>query len=260
MLNLPHDEVHLWTLDSGEVSLLDRETEAAYVDALSETEARRYHRLQISRRKQQYLLGKFFVRQVLSRYRDVDPLRWTFVESSHGKPVLADESAELAFNLSHSRGMFAVAVSSAGVTGVDVEYARRSRRIMALANRHFSAAEIAALKSLEGESQLARFYQLWTLNEAFVKGRGLGLTMPLQDFTFEISDAGKITFAEDQPTTSTQWQFWTLPLASSFDRQAYTASLAVGREGASRQTLYRFEFSMNDEAVEKETVLPLASS
>lgn len=247
MLNLPDKEIHVWYLDAGKVSCLDRQTEEAYSAALSESESRRYQRLQLRRRREQYLLGKYLVRQVLSHYRDIDPLRWQFAETEYGKPFLSGPVAEegqkpLVFNLSHSHDMFVVAVGAKGVLGVDLEFSLRPRRIMALAKRHFSPAEIESLESLGGAAQLARFYQLWTLNEAFVKGRGLGLTMPLQDFTFLISESGRIEFCEPKTVSPGRWSFWTLQLDSRHDGQAYTMSLAadMGTEVAARVSLLEF--------------------
>ena len=259
MLTLQDDVVHLWYFDSGEQSPLDADTEASYIAALSESEAQRYNRLQIRQRQKQYLLGKFLVRQVLSHYREVAPLQWQFVESEHGKPMVTNQSPGLAFNLSHSRGMFTIAVTGSGETGVDVELASRPRRVMALARRHFSQAEIGALEALAEEQRLSRFYQLWTLNEAFVKARGLGLTMPLQDFTFEVSDAGVISLRELNSVMPLNWQFWTMQLEALAGEQHYTVSLAVANDRKVKQSLHVFQFLPGGRPVEKELAVSAVS-
>jgi 4'-phosphopantetheinyl transferase len=74
--------------------------------------------------------------------------------------------------------------------GFDVEEARRPAPLD-LAPRYFSRREIAQLGRLPPARRADRFYALWTFKEAYIKGRGLGLAIPLDSFTVEIAGASR---------------------------------------------------------------------
>lgn len=112
----------------------------------------------------------------------------------HGKPFLALQHAPR-FNLSHSGDWLLVAVCSdpcIAALGVDVEHERgRPIRIMRLARRFFTPAELARLSRLSGEARTRHFYRLWTLKEAWVKAHGLALAPHLGQLCFEPDTAGE---------------------------------------------------------------------
>ncbi|HYY84755.1 MAG TPA: 4'-phosphopantetheinyl transferase superfamily protein, partial [Beijerinckiaceae bacterium] len=62
-----------------------------------------------------------------------------------------------------------------------------------VAAQFFSASEAEALRALPPERQPERFFSIWTLKEAYVKARGLGIAaVPLQDFSFALAADGCI--------------------------------------------------------------------
>jgi 4'-phosphopantetheinyl transferase len=88
--------------------------------------------------------------------------------------------------------------------------------MLALSARFFTSGEHAALQELSGSAQRERFFALWTLKEAWLKARGLGLHIPLDDFSF--SFAGKlpqIGFGPQLDERPEDWQF-RLFVAESF--------------------------------------------
>ncbi|HDI3021939.1 TPA: 4'-phosphopantetheinyl transferase AcpT [Cronobacter turicensis] len=90
---------------------------------------------------------------------------------SHGKPFLPHRP-ELAFNLSHSDGVVALALSDAGAVGCDIERVRPRRSWPSLARAIFSEEEQAMLSALPEEARLPAFWQCWTRREALLKQRG----------------------------------------------------------------------------------------
>jgi 4'-phosphopantetheinyl transferase len=131
-------------------------------------------------------------RIILSRYTGNAPALLSFVTNAYGRPELSTPVGEppLRFNLSHTHGLITVAVCRRFDVGVDVEYApdRPTEDLLGLASRFFSPLEAASLRRLRSERRGRHFLQIWTLKEAYVKARGLGLSMPLDAFWFDLAN------------------------------------------------------------------------
>jgi 4'-phosphopantetheinyl transferase len=115
----------------------------------------------------------------------------------------------LHFNLANTAGLVVCAVSVAhGSIGVDVERIDRTVDFMAVAHRCFSAAEAAAVQALPLAERPRRFFEYWTLKESYVKALGVGLALPLDEFSFTSDDRG-ISIAFDRRTAEdeTRWRF-----------------------------------------------------
>ena len=92
--------------------------------------------------------------------------------------------------------------------GIDVESVGRRVEMLALSRRFFAVSEHAGLEDLGGEEQRERFFTLWTLKEAWLKARGLGLTIPLDDFAFQVEDGPpRISFGPQLDEEPEDWQF-----------------------------------------------------
>ncbi|MBI2567409.1 MAG: 4'-phosphopantetheinyl transferase superfamily protein [Candidatus Schekmanbacteria bacterium] len=178
---------------------------------LSSDERDRRDRFHFQRHRHQFLVSHALVRTTLSRYSHVEPERWEFSTNAHGRPEIAVpcQSPPLRFNLSHTDGLIACAVALAVDVGVDVEDATRSTAVAAIARRSFSPAEVNALEALPGARQTDRFFSLWTLKEAYIKARGLGLALPLDAFTMLVDrgDAPSIQFSAAIADDPGAWGF-----------------------------------------------------
>lgn len=208
-LRLEPHSLHLWLLwsDTVENALLQR-----YQSLLDNAEANRLQRLTPPQLRRQFLLARALVRSTLSRYRDVSPQDWRFVANTHGKPQLIDrQGTGLAFNLSHTKGLLACAVTAGQAVGVDVECTDRRNRVTDVAARFFSSRECQTLSQLSPEQQHDRFFAYWTLKESYIKARGLGLAIPLGRFSFELdAQPGTITLELDPALAdrADHWRFW----------------------------------------------------
>jgi hypothetical protein len=93
---------------------------------------------------------------------------------------------DLRFNISHTDGLIACAVTIGREVGVDVE-TRRPSLLHDVAGRHFAPREVSDLRSLPELEQDRVFFDYWTLKEAYIKARGFGLALPLGDFAFKLN-------------------------------------------------------------------------
>jgi 4'-phosphopantetheinyl transferase len=183
---------------------------AAYASLLNADENARWRRFHYPVDRQRFLVGRAFMRTVLAEcLGDADPATLQFSYTAHGKPELAGPHAgKLHFNLSHTDALLVLAVDHRHAVGVDVEAVTRKVELLALAKRYFAAHEYAGLAELGDAAQRERFFALWTLKEAWLKARGLGLHIPLDDFSFNLDGANpSIEFGPQLNDRAEAWQF-----------------------------------------------------
>jgi 4'-phosphopantetheinyl transferase len=190
----------------------------AYEALLTPEEQERMTRFLFAGDRRRFLITRAHVRTMLSRYAKVNPTDWRFMANVHGRPEILDRPAgvpDLRFNLSHTEGLIACAVTVGREVGVDVEYIDR-RLTHDVAGRFFAPREVVDLRSLPVADQPRVFYDYWTLKEAYIKARGFGLALPLGDFAFHLAPPAPVTITfepslNDDPAT---WQFeqaWPTP-------------------------------------------------
>ena len=205
--------VLVWTAAPDQAEIMERFDR--YRALLTEEEARRAARFVHFKDTALFVLGRTLAKTMLSTYAAVHPRDWCFEIDAHGRPNLAarpDGVPDLRFNLTHTAGLVACAVSVGREVGVDVERIDR-RLVHDVPERYFSEREVADLRALPVDEQETVFFDYWTLKESYIKARGLGLALPLGQFTFHrtADRAPSISFApelRDDPATWQFAQFW----------------------------------------------------
>lgn len=183
-----------------------------YDALMTPDERERHQRFHFEKDRRLFLATRALVRCALSHYADVAPADWRFDRTEHGKPfvVAPEEAPELFFNLSNTPGLVACAVSARSERlGVDVENITRSTDAIEIADRFFSDLEVEALHALPVEQQRKRFFSYWTLKESYIKARGLGLAIPLGQFSFLLDEAPpiRIRFGPEIEDDPRGWRF-----------------------------------------------------
>ncbi|HEX9998329.1 MAG TPA: 4'-phosphopantetheinyl transferase superfamily protein [Abditibacterium sp.] len=123
--------------------------------------------------------GRALLREILSSFVEEPASQLVIASHSGGKPFLPHHPA-WHFNVSHCQNVAFFAVTQGGEIGVDIERVRRDVDIDALAPRLFCAQEQRLLQENE-EDAYALFWEIWTLKEAYLKGTGQGLSVPLPE-------------------------------------------------------------------------------
>jgi 4'-phosphopantetheinyl transferase len=202
--SLTDNAVHVWYI------LAPRKATSAlaarHLNLLSPDERTRHDRFLQEKDRCQFLLGKVLVRTVLSYYLGGDPHAWVFTTNRFGKPILANSPEPMQFNLSHTEGLVACALARNFEVGIDVESIERSAN-MDIARRFFAPAEVAFLENTPEERRQAVFFQFWTLKEAYIKARGQGLSMPLEQFAFRLEEPPRVTFEPAMRDDPEAWRF-----------------------------------------------------
>ncbi|MEO1543694.1 MAG: 4'-phosphopantetheinyl transferase superfamily protein, partial [Pseudomonadota bacterium] len=184
-------DVILWSLV--EVEATD-EVLAPFAKCLSSEEQDRAARFSTLALKRDFVVARCGLRLLLAEATGLPARKITFDYGKHGKPLLAPDGRvdpfDLSFNLSHSKGIAALAIGRSGLVGVDIE-AHRSVKLE-LAKRYFASAEYDALSRLDRCDQERLFFDLWVAKEACLKASGLGVSGGLDAFSFDASSSGAL--------------------------------------------------------------------
>jgi 4'-phosphopantetheinyl transferase len=181
---------------------------------LSQDETARLQRFRSGAAGEQFLVARALLRTALSTYEDIAPAEWHFTTNSYVKPYISgpDCLRNLYFNLSHTEGLVACAISRDHEIGIDVECTRREAGRLLSDPRLFTPRERAVLAQLPEPDKGQHFFSLWTLKEAYVKARGMGLALPLDAFGFSFeygcSATPHINFSPCCTDMPEQWHFF----------------------------------------------------
>jgi len=112
--------------------------------------------------------------------------------------------------------------------GIDLERIRFDLAVAEIAERFFSRREVAILRTLATDAQRQAFFRYWTRKEAYIKARGEGLSLPLDQFDLSLApgepNAGLDT--QRDPTEASRWSVQDLSPGPG-----YVAALAAEGHG-----------------------------
>ena len=207
---------YAWPADLSEAG-----AEAACAVLLSREERERAARFRFDRHRREYLASHALARNALSHAHPLPPHAWSYSVNAYGKPTPIPECG-LRFNQSNSVELAVCLVASpatpsgAGTgaeagpeVGVDVEAFQRAEELVPLAPKVFSLAEQEQLNALPAAERPHRALSLWTLKEAYIKARGMGFALPLENISFVFERDGEIRLeandgVDDEPG---RWRF-----------------------------------------------------
>ena len=171
-------ECHVWWADPEAMPL---ETLLGVLDGNELKRAASYRREPDRRR---FLTASWLLRTVAGAQLGIRPEKVPIerrcgkagCDKLHGRPFILTGDA-LHASISHSGGRVAVALTTAGPVGVDVEELPTAP-VGELVRCALSQAEQAVLYSLPERDQQAGFARMWVCKEAVLKATGHGLRIP----------------------------------------------------------------------------------
>ncbi|MEF3129724.1 4'-phosphopantetheinyl transferase family protein [Rhizobium leguminosarum] len=192
-------------------------------NVLNEEERQRARRFVFDRDRDMYVFSHGLLRLLLARYMVADPRELTFASAPGGRPELVSpSSAPIRFNLSHTDGLVGCILTQKADCGLDVEQIGRVdyRHLVPTA---LAPEERSALLGLAEADRPDRFCEIWTLKEAYLKGRGLGISYPIRNISFSGFDGNRrCRVVGDERDDGSTWHFWSRTFAG-----AYSAAAAV---------------------------------
>lgn len=222
-LALGTHEVHLWrsTLDlpPSRVETLER--------TLAADERQRASQFRFPTDRARFIVARGILRALLGRYLGKEPYTLQFTYNAYGKPALAEESERrpLLFNVTHVQGMALYAFTDIGDIGIDIEQITTAvQDYEHIASRFFSPAEMEELHTVPVERRQEAFLNCWTRKEAYIKARGLGLSLVLSQFDVSLTPgaAAKLLATREMGQEASWWSLHELAPGPG-----YVAALAV---------------------------------
>jgi 4'-phosphopantetheinyl transferase len=180
---------------------------ARAVELLSSDERARFDRFVFSRDRRDFAAAHALLRCALATHGGLLPSSWIFLNDCRGKPFLAPGQPKYEFNIAHTTGLVACALTKIGNVGIDVESVDRVVNSEEIARTYFSDREVMALQECKGVEHRTRFVELWTLKEAYLKAIGTGLSDRLNNFSFELIGPSGLRFNSLSEKGHVNWHF-----------------------------------------------------
>lgn len=178
---------------------------------LSSDEQARRERFRFQIDREIFASSRVLLRTVLSRYAPIPPVAWRFDVDAYGKPEIANRLSgqRLRFSLSHTRGLVGCAVTWVHDLGLDIEKHKPEYPDRGVMRQCYSEREMAVVLAAAGPEQSRLFLQFWTLKEAYLKARGVGLYGDLRAFEFDLaaSTSPSIRATDAAASSATGWHF-----------------------------------------------------
>jgi 4'-phosphopantetheinyl transferase len=211
-------DTHVWRID------LSVSIGAEWESLLSEDEHHRAERFRFDRDRRRFMVGRSALRSILARYLLIDPAELIFQVNAFGKPYLRDHGCSLRFNLSHSHELALLAVAAGREVGIGIEFIRANVSPDEVAQNFFSLGEMRQLRSIDAEFRRTALFDCWTRKAAYIKARGQGMFMPLDQFdvAFGVDEPPALLANHLEPSEVSRWSFRQL-----FPGDNYAATVVV---------------------------------
>jgi 4'-phosphopantetheinyl transferase len=218
-LELGVDQVHVWQAN------LDEHEAASLRLLLAADEISRADRFHFAKDRDHFIVARALLRKLLAAYLGTDAAALRFTYAEKGKPSLVDSRPDAVnFNLAHSHGRALYAFSRRREVGVDLEFIREDLESEKIADRFFSRAEVEALELVPLELRKQAFFECWTRKEAYIKARGDGLSLPLDEFDVSLGPGEPAALLRNHKSPA-EVERWTM--RSLVAPSGYVAALVV---------------------------------
>ncbi len=163
-------------------------SEILFSSHLTVDEVERCNKFRFHKDRIRFSVGRYVVRRLLRSYLAGDHTIIEFQFNAYGKPNV-DHICGVKFNISHSGKYLLIGVGREYELGVDTEVYNSTIDHLDLGKSVFSQEEQRALSQLPLEERIHGFYRCWSMKESFIKAIGLGLQLPLDQFTVDLAVA-----------------------------------------------------------------------
>ena len=161
-------------------------SDVLFASYLTAYEVERCNKFRFHKDRIRFSVGRYMVRRLLRRYVRNSNSIIEFQFNEYGKPNV-DHLCDTKFNISHSGKYLLIGMGGKYEVGVDTEVYNATIDHLDLAKSVFSVEEQSTLANLSNSQRIHGFYRCWSMKESFIKSIGLGLQLPLDQFTVDLS-------------------------------------------------------------------------
>ena len=167
-------------IKKGEVLILVFEIDSTqekwsdYDTILSKNEKNKAHEFQHQDDKLSFTKCRSILRSTLSKWLNCNPNEINIIHRENGKPYL-EHSKVIEFNITHTKGLAAIAFSIDSEVGIDVENLNREINLDQVAKKVFTTSEQSLINANNQNDKKKTFFRLWTSKESYLKATGQGL-------------------------------------------------------------------------------------
>ena len=214
-----------------------------YHSILSEDEKARAARFHFPKDQVSFTVTRGYLRNFLAKYLNIDPCLVSFTYNEFGKPSLCHQThsqdVPIKFNLSHAGDYLAIAITQGIDVGIDIEKIDTTIAYKDIAQNFFSNAELNEINRQLPDQQIKHFFYCWTRKEAYIKGHGMGLSMPLKSFDVSTCNTQQPILLTTRHDTSSNEQ-WVIHHLNT--PEPYVGAVSVNHQTAQLFFLNEAEF------------------
>lgn len=177
-----HGHVHIWLISFEKLASKYDD----FYSMLSSDEIERAHQFHFAKDRNSFVITRGALKTLISRYLSIKLDQISFQYNKYGKPALLIEDCDFEFNVSHSGDYGLIAIGRNNALGVDIEEIKKDMDLMEMAQQIFSDSEYQQLIQLPETERFQAFFSGWTRKEAYIKGDGKGLSIPLKSFNVSL--------------------------------------------------------------------------
>jgi 4'-phosphopantetheinyl transferase len=228
---LADDEIRIWRVTPDSAT---SDSERLWL-VLSSDERQRADQFHFEADRWRYIVGRGFLRLLVGEILNLSGSVLRFDYGEFGKPrLIKSQEQGVRFSISHSGELMLIAVTKGRAVGVDVERVRADFDFDEVAPHFFSTSEFKSLALLTGPSRHEAFFTCWTRKEAYLKARGDGLSLPLDQFDVSLlpGDEAWLLETRHDPGDAHRWSLFPVTVPSG-----YVATVAA--EGSGWKLKYR---------------------
>jgi 4'-phosphopantetheinyl transferase len=198
MKEIKPGEIHIYRINFEAIRLEDD-----LRNKLQASEISRAEKFRFDDDRLKYIAGRAWLRELISRYLQHNPLDLEIEVNQYGKPYVngMQNSDTLQFNLSHSGDWIVYAFGLRDELGIDIEKINGSIDHIETAEQFCTVNELCYMKDSENKAELTeKFFRIWTRKEAVLKASGMGLFPNLR----------RVDVLEDKITITPEQSTWTV--------------------------------------------------
>lgn len=210
---LKEAEIHIYKINI--FDLLGEFEEMDTSEFLTKLEHARLEKFRFTKDKVSFFTARYATKLLCSKYLNRDYSKINIGIQEHGKPFLPEEP-KLQFNFSHSGSLVALAFGLYEPLGIDTEVYNVSIDHLELAHSVFSKKEISQLENID--DIIHGFYNCWSKKESYIKAKGKGLQIPLDEFSVKIMDQGSnnLLSVEWDSNEKDRWQIFNFDIQEKY--------------------------------------------